>query len=166
MDNQDQNPYESPQTDIEPTQTFDKDTQLASRLTRLGAALIDGIIQFAIVMIIVLILGMSFMQNTSILLSIIMSFVSMGIFVALHGYFLKKEGKTIGKKLLGIRIVDMDGNLPEFMPMLMKRYLVLFIIGMIPIVGSIVVLINYLFIFRDDQRCGHDLFADTKVIND
>ena len=47
---------------------------------------------------------------------------------------------------------------------LVTRYAVYFLIGLIPIVGSLASLVNLLIIFGAEKRCGHDYAAKTKVV--
>jgi uncharacterized RDD family membrane protein YckC len=85
-------------------------------------------------------------------------------FVLVHGYFLKKNGQTIGKKMVGIRIADLEGNVPSLGKVLALRYLPISLVTLIPMLGQVLPLINVLFIFRSDRRCLHDLMAGTKVL--
>ncbi|MNT88741.1 RDD family protein [compost metagenome] len=54
--------------------------------------------------------------------------------------------------------------MPELGNLLLKRYLVWWLLAYIPVVGMLVVLVDYLFIFRADRRCLHDLAAGTRVV--
>ena len=83
----------------------------------------------------------------------------------MHGYLLKKYGQTIGKKLLGISIVTLDGEKPEFWPLILKRYLPLGLVSYTPVVGRFLPTIDALFIFGKDKRCVHDFIAGTMVVN-
>lgn len=82
------------------------------------------------------------------------------IWFLLHGYFLKKAGQTIGKRIVGIKIVSLAGS-NAAMSALITRYLIFFIFQSI---SSLLSLLNFLFIFRDDRRCVHDLVAKTMVV--
>ena len=74
---------------------------------------------------------------------------------------LVEYGQTIGKRLGGIRIVMMSaGENGGFVPNVLLRAWLNFIIGIIPLYG----LVDVLFIFREDRRCIHDLIAGTRVI--
>ena len=74
---------------------------------------------------------------------------------------LSKNGQTIGKKALNIRIVMVSfGQNGGFVPNVVVRAWGAFLISLIPLVG----LVDVLFIFREDQRCIHDLIAGTEVI--
>jgi uncharacterized RDD family membrane protein YckC len=82
----------------------------------------------------------------------------------LHGYYLKVGGQTIGKKIVGIRIADLNNNIPGFAKVLGLRYLPIQAAALIPIVGFLYPLVDVLFIFFPDRRCLHDLIAGTKVV--
>ncbi len=85
-------------------------------------------------------------------------------FLLLNGYFLKTNGQTVGKKLSGIRIADLDGKVPDFAKVVLLRYLPVSLVATIPLVGGYLTVIDVLFIFRSDRRCLHDLIAGTKVV--
>ena len=78
---------------------------------------------------------------------------------------LYRHGQTLGKKILGIKIVRSDGSRAGLRRIVLLRYLVPGIIGAIPYVGFIFSLIDPLFIFGDEKRCVHDLMADTIVVD-
>ncbi|MNN94322.1 RDD family protein [compost metagenome] len=90
--------------------------------------------------------------------------VGVAAFLLVNGHFLKNYGQTLGKRLLKIAIVDLDGKVPELGNLLLKRYLLWWLLAYIPVVGVLVVLVDYLFIFRADRRCLHDLAAGTRVV--
>ncbi len=83
----------------------------------------------------------------------------------IHGYFLHKSGQSIGKKIVGIQIVHHETNqLLPIIPLVVKRFLSMYAISYIPLIGGILAVVDYLFVFRADRRCLHDLIAGTKVI--
>lgn len=45
-----------------------------------------------------------------------------------------------------------------------RRYVVAFVVMGISIIGQLFGLIDFLFIFRGDRRCIHDLLTDTKLV--
>ncbi|MBI3289294.1 MAG: RDD family protein [Elusimicrobia bacterium] len=72
-----------------------------------------------------------------------------------------KQGQTIGKKIVGTRIVLKDTlQNGGFVPNVLKRGFVTGLLNMIP--GFFIV--DSLFIFREDRRCIHDHIAGTCVI--
>ena len=77
---------------------------------------------------------------------------------------LSNYGQTVGKKVLDIKIVGMDGNKLEFLPLIGLRYAPLWIASYVPVVGGILAIVNILFIFRKDRRCIHDHIAGTQVV--
>ena len=95
----------------------------------------------------------------------LIALAGIGVFLLVNYHYLKTNGQTVGKKLLGIRIVDLDGNPPSMTRHLLPRYAVYFGIGYVPFVGGIFSIVNILFIFRKDKRCLHDLAAKTMVVD-
>lgn len=157
-----QAPYRGPETD------------LADRWLRLAAVLIDGFIAL-VVMVPLMFMGgyweaafeagrsggFGFLPLGTTLLWAAVGFV---VFALIQGYPLHENGQTWGKKLLSIRIVDLQGNKPPLVDLLLKRYLPTHAIANIPCLGFIYALVDSLMIFRQDQRCLHDLIAGTRVV--
>jgi len=141
---------------------------LASRWSRLWAALIDAGLAIAITLPLMSYLGVWKAASQGTLpLDVIIKLAIIGwlMFLVMHGYLLKKYGQTIGKKLLGISIVTLDGEKPEFWPLILKRYLPLGLVSYTPVVGRFLPTIDALFIFGKDKRCVHDFIAGTMVVN-
>jgi len=145
---------------------------LAGRGQRFVAFLIDMVVQIIVTLPLGILLGIAtaFLVGDQMTMQIVSNIVGgvLGIivFMALHGYLLATQGKTIGKLALGIRIVDRDtGQLMPLWPLIGKRYLWQWILGMIPLL-NILLIINPLLIFRENRACLHDDIAGTKVIVD
>jgi uncharacterized RDD family membrane protein YckC len=161
------NPYSAPQSVVadygQPAQI-----ELAGRGMRLVGAIIDTIILMTLLVPIMFASGFMSMamsgQQPGFGFQAGMTVVSFVVFVLVQGYFLNQSGQTIGKKLLGMKIVDVDGNKPDFVKLLGQRYGVVYAVQLIPVLGSLFGLINVLFIFREDRRCIHDLIAGTRVV--
>jgi uncharacterized RDD family membrane protein YckC len=164
----DDNPYAPPISDLIVIDEKPGKDPLADRGARLVAAILDAILGMAYGFTIMYLLGIwSYAlqgQNPPFSLVLIATVPSFLCFLLIHGYFLKKNGQTIGKKLLGIRISDLEGNVPSFGKIILLRYLPVSLVPLIPLVGSYLSLIDTLFIFRSDRRCLHDLIAGTKVV--
>ncbi len=149
----------------------DKGTQkliLADRWTRLNAAIGDWIIELPVAIVVISWLGIWADVVTGreppfskTLAGGVLGFLG---FVLIHGYFLKTGGQTIGKKLSGIRIVDLRGNVPSLSTLILARFLPICLAAMIPFAGPFLCLFDLLFIFRKDRRCLHDLIAGTQVV--
>jgi len=90
----------------------------------------------------------------------------LAVSLAINAYLLAKDGQTVGKKLVGTRIVaNADEQILSFGRVFGLRYPPLSLISQIRLVGSLFCLVNVLFIFRKDKRCIHDLIAGSKVVN-
>ena len=76
-----------------------------------------------------------------------------------------KTGQTLGKKLMGVRVVSFaDGSNPGFGGLIGMREILMSLIGIIPVLGPIFWIVDLCFIFREDRRCIHDLIANTRVV--
>ena len=161
------NIYSAPQSDLA-TDSNDEQT-LASRTERFFASLVDGITIMIFTMPAMYFTGgfdgITEGAEPSLSYTLLISALGFVIFFLINAKLLVNKGQTIGKKTLGIKIVDTDGNLPEVKKHLIKRYAVYFIPGQIPLAGQLFSLINILFIFGKQRRCIHDLVAGTKVIS-
>jgi uncharacterized RDD family membrane protein YckC len=159
------NPYAAPEAELEFIPEM-SGLNLATRGRRLIAALIDWLIGFAFQMS--LYAAFTFNVRPGVasfsMLLIGLPILEFLFFLAVHGYLLKKIGQTVGKKLTGIRIVDLDGDVPSFGRLIGLRYLPIFLIMRIPFIGPFSRLLDVLFIFRSDRRCLHDLLAGTRVV--
>ena len=158
--------YETPKTDL-----IDQDTSepvLASRWSRLFASLIDTLIMGFFIWPLMYFLGVFDQimngQEPPLGLSIAMAVGVITLFLAINYKFLSTSGQTIGKKALSIKIVDLEGKVPEFFGPILIRYLVYSIPGNIPVIGQLFSLVNILFIFGSEKRCIHDLAAKTRVV--
>lgn len=140
----------------------------ASRGLRFLGSLVDGVIALVVTVPLGMVTGYwseAFAGEVSFAQSLAISIAAFMAFVGLHGYWLAKHGQTIGKRVVGTRIVNADDEqLPSFQRLLALRYGVVSLASLIPVAGSFLALIDVLFIFRADRRCLHDLIAGTKVI--
>jgi uncharacterized RDD family membrane protein YckC len=140
--------------------------ELANRLVRIAASVIDLV--WAAIPVFTLFLIWGFATRAAdvpgwlLLAAPGLAFLS---FVVVHGYLLQASGQTVGKKLTGIRIVGLDGEVPGLAKVIFLRYFPVWCVSLIPsIVGGLLVLTDLLFIFRSDRRCIHDLIAGTRVV--
>jgi uncharacterized RDD family membrane protein YckC len=140
---------------------------LAGRGRRLGAVLIDGAIGFALI-------GLAAWLSPwnpwtaaaqgavrGLLLNAAFGFAG---FLVIHGWLLVNRGQTVGKALLGLRILNKDGSRATALQLFVMRYGVGTFVMVIPFVGNIYALVDALFIFRASRRCLHDLIAGTIVV--
>lgn len=140
---------------------------LASRWQRFWAALIDGLILGGLIW--GGLYGVKGLTPAAVALlgfggKLAISIAGFVLFLAVNGYFLQREGQTVGKKLIGIRIVRSDGSPADLTHLILRRYLPVHAVQLLPFVGGLAALVDCLFIYNKDKRCVHDLIADTKVI--
>jgi uncharacterized RDD family membrane protein YckC len=165
---EEQNPYRSPSAAIaEPA-----GEELASRWVRLGAAIIDAIIMLVILMPIMYFGGYwqaataaaASGQQVGLGTTLMWAAIGFIVFLVVQGVPLNATGQTWGKRITGIKIVDLAGNKPPIGKLIGLRYLPVGVASNIPFIGPIISIVNVLLIFRADRRCGHDLIAGTKVV--
>ena len=144
--------------------------ELANRWVRLGAAVIDGVILMAASWLVLgvamfgLIAYFSALQDYVVLVGLLILLTGWGMYMAINGYLLYTRGQTVGKRLVGIRVVRTNGEKATLTNLILRRYLPFYLLGLLPFIGLLVILIDVLFIFGEDQRCLHDRLADTKVV--
>ena len=86
------------------------------------------------------------------------------VVLAVQAWCLHAYGGTLGKKILGLRIVRTDGSRATAVRLILGRGAVAFVPSMIPLLGALWILIDSLLIFRDSRQCVHDQIADTIVV--
>jgi uncharacterized RDD family membrane protein YckC len=146
--------------------------ELASRWLRLGARLLDSIIGAVFITpgFVMLMMAGVFAApdnpNPALLLGgMVAAGSGLLLILGIQAYFLTTRGQTLGKMLLGIKIVTFDDEQnPGFVKAVLLRAFVNWVIGMVPFLGVVYTLADILFIFREDHRCIHDLIAGTKVV--
>lgn len=89
-------------------------------------------------------------------------------YLILNGWLLWTRGQTAGKAAMSLMIVDhQTGNCASLWKLLFVRALIPVVViaaGFIWELLWLLVLIDFCFIFRKDQRCLHDWIAGTRVV--
>lgn len=160
------NPYAAPVARLE---EFDAgDLVLASRGTRLGAAIVDNIILIVpAVVLVAAVVGLGGKQMTSdsdwvlIWLAAMLPILAV---VVVNLVLLNRNGQTIAKRMFGIKVLRTDGSPCSVLRIIFMRWLPVTLLGALPIIGYASGLIDALMIFGQQQRCLHDLIADTMVV--
>jgi len=152
---------------------------LASRLSRLGAAILDGIIAGVLIYTPLVVTGAMSDAMAEVLRSNNpMAFwrlflsgpgaVSLLLFIGwavVTFRLVAANGQTIAKKLVGIKVVRSDGSRATVGRIFWLRNVVNSLISAIPLIGTFYALIDTLFIFTERKQCLHDKIADTIVVN-
>jgi uncharacterized RDD family membrane protein YckC len=142
--------------------------QLAGRGARLGGAIIDGLILLGLWWLVSVVTPWNIfspkMAEAGFVALIGMQLLGLLLFATVNGYLLMTRGQTVGKKLLGMRIVRPDGSAATPGRIIGLRYAVGWLLSALPVVGMVYALVDCLMIFRADRRCLHDLIADTIVV--
>ena len=86
------------------------------------------------------------------------------ILALVQGWSLHAFGGTLGKKLMGLRIVRTDGTRAGFVRLFFGRGAAAMLPNFIPILNMFWWLLDPLLIFRDSRQCLHDQMVDTIVV--
>lgn len=164
------NPYAPPQAEVRDSVAA-TESELAGRGERFAAAMLDGIIVLVAIGGPLLIgadlatLGKeSFYEGISAVGGSLAGLASLALLIATV-YLVKTNGQTIGKKVVGIKVVRTDFSPASLGRIFWLRNIVNGIPGAIPVVGNVYGLIDHLLIFFGERRqCVHDKIADTLVV--
>lgn len=170
------NPFAAPDAELRDVRDYTEDALVAERSARLAAIVLDSVVLVG-PLFLVFMLGMLGPEAGDALLN---AEAGLGLFgMALWGlvgaillaylgttlYLLATRGQSIGKRILNIQIVDhTTGRVPPLWRLLVLRYGIGWVIGMIPGISAVYGLLDALFIFRQDSRCIHDHIAGTRVV--
>lgn len=163
------NPYAPPRAAV--LDIVDPNAQfvLADRGTRLGAAILDGLVMLPIYLPLVFSLalggnGQGRLDETTgpafALAGLVLMFVGFIVWTWFTILYVSRNGQTIAKKFLGIKVVRSDGSPATLGRIFLLRNVVNALLGIIPLYG----LIDHLCIFGDSRQCLHDRIADTMVV--
>ena len=171
----DYNPYAAPDAEVADPYQHAGPLNLATRGSRFLARLVDGILSTICAMpLYPLIIDfqlkgsgiqnpLNLTQDQMFISAAIGGVLSLG-FLGVQLYLLYQSAQTIGKRVMGIKIVAEDGTPASFGKIVGMRMFVMTLLEQIPLAGGIVALLNPLMIFRDSQRCLHDDLAKTAVV--
>jgi uncharacterized RDD family membrane protein YckC len=149
-----------------------EELELCGRAARLGAFFLDGIVAFVMIYLPALIvLVATGAANAAIDPSAKIDVNVLGLagLLGLCGFIawssvtavlVARNGQTIGKRLLEIKVVRSDGSPASLGRIFWLRNFVNWLLSVIPFYG----LIDLLLIFGVRQQCIHDLLADTVIV--
>lgn len=155
------NPFEAPRVDELGTAPPTTDDTLADPGARLLASVVDGGLS-----LLCFFPCMAALADEDLLVGMIgvsvLLLVGLGIY---NMVLLTQRGQTIGKRAAKVRVVRTNGQPADFVHAVLLRAIVMGLAqGVLGGCGSILGLVDVLFIFREDRRCIHDHLADTKVV--
>ena len=183
-----QNPYAPPTAVVQDIVDPDSRRRLASRGSRVGAISLDGLIG-AIVMIPLLSNLMSNISSGA-SASLLQMFSGRGlgltaVFVVVWSVvtiiLVARNGQTLGKLAVGIKVVRTDGskaslgrifwlrNVVNVIPRMIGGAMTTsgmtgIVVVMASLLGNLYTLADSLLIFGEERRCLHDRIADTMVV--
>jgi uncharacterized RDD family membrane protein YckC len=180
--NDDDNPYAAPDTVVIDILGKNDGIELASRGSRLKAYIVDTLIYM--IPIIIVLVAATFLEDSEMASGFVKGmengdFNSVSTFMPLYvGFvalsftvifivnlvYLYRNGQTIGKKALNIKIVRTDYSRASLPRIIFLRYIVIGFLGGIPGIGVFITFADYLMIFGKERRCLHDYIADTIVV--
>jgi len=145
-------------------------TVLADRGTRLGANILDGLILAATLVVPFGVFGMigaaartptnEANAGGMLALGAVLTLIGLGVWCWLTIRYIRQNGQSIAKKMVGIKVVRTDGSPASFGRIFFLRNAVNALLGIIPFYG----VLDSLFIFGESRQCLHDKIADTIVV--
>ncbi len=182
-----QNPFAPPRAHVQDHFNGPSEMVTATRMSRFLAILVDaspGLVVGVIAGIMVAVMmpglfsgnfdprGMSGMATFGVLFFVFG--VAVIAWLIWNIVLIYKYGQTIGKKVMGIRVVRMDGSRVTFARFFFLRWLGIAVISWIVsavgiaihlrFLGNLISLVDALLIFGAAHRCLHDYIADTQVV--
>ena len=162
------NPYAPPVAHVEDITPADEVGTLGGRGARLGAALIDLVVNGLVVWALWKLTPLAALVMGGALpvweLLAIQTLGGLAVFALIHGWLLANRGQTVGKMMLNLRIVRSNGERASLARLLGLRYAVGTAISVLPLIGWLYALVDVLLIFRESRQCLHDNIADTIVV--
>lgn len=149
------------------------DVEAATRLSRLGAAVVDGLALAVPGVALAILVPMALVSGglgSMLIILGVATLLLLGLAVT-QIVLLVKHGQTLGKRALGIRMITSTGETPSIWRVFFLRWLPFVVVAsVIELVfrgkgyGNVIHVADALLIFQPTRRCLHDLFADTHVI--
>jgi uncharacterized RDD family membrane protein YckC len=162
------NPYAPPRAVVQDVSAADAGLVLADRGSRLGAAILDSVIfmlmvyiPFVIPVVVSAAGGLAGPDDPAALSTAgAIGLIGLVAWCWLTFRYMIRNGQSIAKKMVGIKIVRSDGSPASLGRIIFLRNVVNWLISLIPAYGFI----DSLFIFAESRQCLHDKLADTIVV--
>ena len=159
------NPYAPPRAQVSDVTNASDELELAGRGIRLGAFLLDALIGLILVYLPLIMGGLFDNWGTGTAPRIspiagLLALIGVVVWIWSTVLYVARNGQTIAKKWLGIKVVRSDGSKASLGRIFWLRNVVNALVGIIPFYF----LIDHLVIFSDSRQCVHDKIADTIVV--
>jgi uncharacterized RDD family membrane protein YckC len=157
------NPYAPPQAAVHDVADPEAWVEPAERGTRLAAAILDGLIVMAVMIVpfgLGLGLGAAIGNDVGGIIGGLGMLAGFVVWAVYTFRFVSENGQSIAKRMLGIKVVRTDGSPASVGRIFWLRNVVNGLIGIVPLYG----LVDVLFIFSESRQCLHDKIADTAVV--
>ena len=142
----------------------DEISPLADPALRLAAVVIDAAIGLSPLIVLmplaVAVRSVDLIRWASYLYWLVPAVVFVVDLVLLHRF-----GQTIGKRILGLRIVRSDGSRATLARICWRRSVIPGAIGAVPLLGELFLLVDSLFVFTNGRKTVHDRIAGTIVVD-
>ncbi|HEX4151396.1 MAG TPA: RDD family protein [Steroidobacteraceae bacterium] len=171
------NQYAPPQSPVADMMPLDGTATIkASRSSRLGAAIIDGLVfSLPFAPAYMSALGTTFRAGHVTAFGIWAALIATGMLFYLAllvdlvlgvvvAVMVHRNAQSIGKRLCGIKVARSDGSRATLARIFWLRNVVNYLIRFVPMLGPLYGLVDLLMIFGEQRRCCHDYIADTIVI--
>jgi uncharacterized RDD family membrane protein YckC len=162
------NPYQSPESvEIWPAASghLKQRLPLASRWTRLGGAIVDGLAHFVGMVpgFVLMIAADTDSSEEMEAIALLLMLGGLTVVAIVNWVLIAQRGQSYGKILLKMQIIRYDtGVLPGFVNGVILRIWIPVAINQF---CSLFGLLDALWIFGQERRCLHDLIASTEVVD-
>jgi uncharacterized RDD family membrane protein YckC len=94
----------------------------------------------------------------------IVTVVALIAWCVITAWLVAANGQSIGKRIVGIKVVRTDGSRASFARIFLLRNVVNGLPNLLPYAGWLYQLVDPLLIYQESRQCLHDRIADTIVV--
>jgi uncharacterized RDD family membrane protein YckC len=94
----------------------------------------------------------------------IITVVALIAWCVITAWLVAANGQSIGKRMVGIKVVRTDGSRASFARIFLLRNAANALPNLLPYVGWLYQLVDPLLIYQESRQCLHDKIADTIVV--
>jgi uncharacterized RDD family membrane protein YckC len=145
-----------------PVDQADASAKLATRSARFFARIIDWMLVLA--SFVPMFLYEWFGRGSPALAYVFFTLGGFFVMSAIQWYLIATRGQSIGKRLLQIKVVHLDGSPVGFLHGVVLREWAPALVSAVPFIGRLIWIVDPILIFRPDHQCLHDKIAGTKVV--